>query len=183
MSIMPKDKNGIHLTIEEETKIVALLARGDTQESIEKEIGISQQTVSAVKKRNKENLAIISQKMLAKATEDALSIKQDANAKISHRLKRDDKAAQILDKAYDQYLNEEIDLKQFTEAARRIKELSINELVSVSKAMHDQSTAEEKPPATQSDLAALAMAIRSGDEVKITQAVFNAQSDPSPPQA
>lgn len=161
------------ISMETETKCVAMIARGDLHEEISKELGIALQSVGNIKKRNKANLQIIEQKLLTKATEDALSIKHNANKKISKRLMRDDKATQILDKANDDYLNDRIDIKEYTEMVRRVKELTINELVSVSKAMHDQSSELEKPPATQSDLAALAAAIRSGDEVKITQAVFN----------
>lgn len=163
------------LSLETETRIVALLARGDEQKSIAQETGVNQNTVGRVKLRNKENLEIIKQQLLVKAAEDADSIKQKANTKLSRKLDRDDKVVEIIDKAHEDYLEGEISIKEYSEILRKVKELSVGELVQVSKEMHNQTTAIEKPPATQADLAYLAAAIASGDEVKITQAVFNGQ--------
>lgn len=174
-----------HLNLEQETRIVALLARGtDTQGEIAKEVGVSDVTVTAVKKRNKENLAIISQQLLMRAAEDAGSIKEKANTKLSQKLDRDDKVVRIIEKAHDEFLEGEISIKEYSAILRKVKELSVNELVTVSREMHNQSAGAEKPPTTQQDLAFLAAAIASGDEVKITQAVFNGRANvPQQPSA
>lgn len=170
---------GSGLNIDTETRIVALLARGDTYEEIRQQIegGVSDVAIRAVKKRNKANLEIISQKMLIKATEDAGSIKQKANKIISHKLDNIDTNQLILDKARQDWLNDVIDYKTYEKILRKHHDASLGELVSVSKEMHSQSTAEDRPPADAKDMAALVAAIKSGDETKITQVVFNAKSD------
>lgn len=171
---------GSHLDTFTETQIVARLARGDKQLDIMAEMGVAIATVTAVKKRNKENLAIIKQKTLEKQIENAEAIKQKSNAKLSKRLDRDDEAEKIISKAQSEYLNGDISLKEFSDIMRRVKELSVNELVTISKEMHHQTVETDKPPAAAGDLTDLIAAIKSGDEVSITKAVFNGQRNNPP---
>lgn len=169
------------IDIATETKIVALLARGDTYTEIQGQIegGVSLVTIGAVKKRNKENLMIIAEKMAIKAAEDASSIKLKANKLISARLDVDGLDQEVLDHAKAQYLADEISWATYERIVNKSRAASITELVTVSKEMHHQSAEGDTPPANASDLAALAAAIRSGDSLKITQLVFG--NDNSPP--
>lgn len=172
-----------HISTVTETQVVALLARGDKHEDIRVQTGVSLDGIRLIKIRNKENLAIIKQKTLEKQIENADLIKAKANTKLSKRLDRDDTAEAILAKANKDYLDDTITLKEFTNIMHRVKELSITELVQVSKEMHHQSVETDTPKDSAADMAALIEAIRSGDEVSITKAVFNANNiappDPS----
>lgn len=167
------------LTLDQETKIVLLLARGDTREEIQAQMDfhVSKQTISAVKKRNKDNLQLIATKVAEKAAEDAASIKQKANTLIAKRLDKVDDTFEILDKARQDWLDDKITWKEYEKIQRRYKEVSLGELVNVSKEMHAQSNSGDTPPASPKDLAELAAAIASGDEVRITQATFNPKSN------
>jgi transposase len=174
---------GKGLSIEQETKIVMLLARGDEYKEIMKQVDVSINTITKVKNRNKANLALIAEKVMEKTADDAADIKQKANKLISKRLDKADTAQQLLEKAQQDFMDDKITYKEFADALRRIKEIGINELVTVSKEMHNQSSKGDEPPASSKDLATLAAALKSGDTLKITQAVFstNPQPDAQPP--
>lgn len=161
------------LSIVDETKIVMLLARGDTYEQIQAQVDVSAPTIGTVKKRNKENLELIKSKLTEQAAEDALGIKHKANKLISKRLDKADSAQQLLEKAQQDFLDDKISYKELADALRRFKEIGITELVTVSKEMHAQSNKADNPPSSPKDLQELAAAIASGDEVRITQATFN----------
>lgn len=170
------------LTIVEETKVVALLARGDRIQDIidafpGRQYKMSNKTVMAVRKRNAESLALLKQQALEKATEDAGSIKEKANKKISRRLDSDEKNRQVLEKAKSDMLDDKITWKEYKEILRAHKDLSIQELVSVSKEMHSQSSKATDDETPKADLAALVAAIKSGEETKITQVLFNARTE------
>lgn len=171
---------GKGLSVETETRIVALLARNDTYASIKEDTGASTHTINTVRLRNKENLEIIKQKMLIHAAKDAMSIKDKANDKIYSKLERDDKLIEILDKSRQDYMDGEISTTEYLEIVRKTTELSVTELVQVSREMHHQAVAEDPAPPTPADMAALVAAIKSGDETKITQVVFNGQRTPTP---
>lgn len=162
------------VSIERETKVVAMLARGDEQQQIIDALGggITKNTITAIKKRNKENLALIQEKMSVKAAEDAMSIKNKANVLISKKLDMGIDYDKILDKARQEWVDGDIDNQEFQKILNAHHDLSIGELVNVSREMHSQAAGPEKPPATASDLALLAAAIKSGDTLKITQMVF-----------
>lgn len=155
-----------------------LLARGDTYKQIQAQIerGVTDATISAVKKRNKDNLELIASKLMERAAEDAAGIKQKANTLISKRLDKVDDTFDILDKARQDWIDDKITWKEYEKIMRKFKDVSLGELVTVSKEMHAQSSKGDAPPSSPKDLADIAAAIASGDEVRITQAVFNAKS-------
>lgn len=168
-------KHYMKISIEEETKILALLARGDTYEKIREQVDgrVTDVTIRAVKRRNKENLDIIRQKMMEKATDDAMSIKDKANRIISNKLNHIDANLEILNKAREDWLDDKIDYKEFETIHKKYKDVTLNELVTVSKEMHHQAVETEQPKAAPQDLSALVEAIKSGDQVKVTQVLFN----------
>jgi hypothetical protein len=169
------------LTIQEETRIVALLARGDTHAQIQEQMarefrGVHMRTIAAVKKRNKENFDIIRARLLEKQEHDASALKEKANKMISKKLDIEDKKLEIIQRAREDYLNGAISLKELTEILKRHRETTLTELVSVSKEMHNQSSEDpDSKPDAQKDLSDLVNAIRSGDEVKLQQIIFNSK--------
>jgi hypothetical protein len=170
---------GKKLTVEQESRVIALLARGELYDDIRTHVKehfgrtISKASIVSVKKRNKENLAIIRDKLLQKEEEDALALKDKANKYLNKRLDREIKTSQIIDDAQKAYLNGEITVEEYVGIVRSHKEITVTEVVNVSKTMHEQSKNTETVENTKTDTAALVEAIRSGDEVTISQLVFN----------
>lgn len=167
---------GKGISIDQETKIVMLLARGDEYKDIMKQVDVSVNTITKVKRRNKDNLALIAEKVMEKALDDAAASKQKANKIISKRLDRDETNAEVLAKAQQDWIDDKITFKELEAVMRRFKEIGITELVTVSKEMHAQTSKGDDTPSSPKDLATLAAALASGDEVRITQAIFNAKS-------
>jgi hypothetical protein len=169
------------LTIQQETKIVALLARGDMyQEIIEAFKGerpLTNATISAVKKRNKENLELITQRQLEKEEADALAVKQKANKMIAKKLDQSDQNQETLDKANERYASGKITHKEYLSLTKHLKPVTIPELVSVSREMHTQSSAEPPKQDAHKDLQSLVAAIREGDEVELSKIVFRSKDD------
>jgi hypothetical protein len=170
---------GPPLSPEEETKIVALFARGETYENIRSivkaETGrhVAIQTISNVKKRNKDNIALIKNKFLEREEENAAAIRTKANRVINRKLDNEERKLDALEKAREEYLAGKIDLDEYAELVKANKELSITEVTNVSKTMHEQAKTEEPPAVESKDTAALVEAMRSGDEVTIQQIIFN----------
>jgi hypothetical protein len=166
------------LTAEEETKILALIVRGDTYSEIQKIMEkehrhVTQVTITKVKQRNKKNLEIIKARMQAKAETDAMALKDKANKILDKKLDRSEATEDILAKAQADYLDKKIEFKEYMEIIRTQREVSITELVSVSKEMHNQSKEDEATPVDKKDITALVQAIKSGDEVTLNQLIFN----------
>ena len=179
-AVSPIDKRP--LSVAEELKIVALLARGDTYQQIQTYFKANSMrtptnsTILSVRKRNKENLELIKSKILQKEAEDASSIKDKANSLIKKRLDRADSEAKVLAIANQQFVDGEIDMEELTRIKRLVKETGIVELVAVSREMYAQSRADtDVVNNTPKDLSALISAIRSGDEVKLQQIIFNSK--------
>lgn len=166
------------LSIIEETKIVALMARGDNYTEIQKELmdslgkHVSKVTLSKVRARNKENLALIAQRVMEKEEADALAIKNKANNIIKKKLDSEDKTEAIITKAKADYLDGEITIKEYMEVVKFHRPTGLTELVGVSKEMHNQAGTVPDKPVSSEDMAKLAAAIQSGDEVTLNQMVF-----------
>lgn len=172
-------KTKIPLSIEEETYIVALLGRGDTRNQIVEQVKakfgrqLSDGTLVAVRKRNKENLEIIKQRWLEKNEADAEAIKHKANKILSKRLDRDEKVNAVVEKARQDYLDKVIEFKEYLEIVRSHKENTISEIVSVSREMHNQvkETPEDRSSGG-SNTDALIEAIKNSDTVALNQLIF-----------
>lgn len=178
------------LSIAEEARVVALLARGDTQKQIQDHMQEEMQrhvafmTIGRVKKRNKGTLDMIAAKALQKAEADAASIKNKANSLISSRLDKADRFDKLIEKLETDYSEGTITYKEYVAERRKLKETTLPELVTVSKEMHHQTNAEPTPPASPQDISTLIAAIKSGDEVKLNQIIFNGDKNGNsePPQ-
>lgn len=163
----------VGISVQDETKIVALLARGDSYNAIHTETGVSLDTIGKVKKRNKENLDIITQKSLELEHSNAQAIKDKANKMLSKKLDADERNQDVLLQAKEDWLNNVIEFKQYEDILRRHKALSVSELVAVSKEMHAQASTGDSDKTPQADLTALTEAIRNGDTVQLNQMIFN----------
>lgn len=169
----------LKLSIAEETRIVALLASGSTYETIKAEFkgirNLSDPTIAKVKKRNKENLDMIAERMLQRQEQDAASIKQKANKLIAKRLDQSDEFQDLLNATLDDFKSGKIDYKTYQDKIKAFRTLSVSELVSVSREMHTQSGTEPAKETPHKDLQALVAAIRSGDEVRLSEMVFKSK--------
>lgn len=174
---------GTSLTAMQETKIVALLARGDSYSDIarlfeaEEDRPLNVHTVSAVKRRNQATLDKIKTATLQKQVADAMQIKLKANNVISTQLDNLERNSLILQKAGVEYLAGDLSLKEYTEIAKRLKGASLPELVAVSKEMHAQTNGTPDAPINPAEQAALVSAMEAGDTVKLTQVLFKKGGD------
>src|SRR3990167_612375 len=162
------------LSTEQETHIVALLARGDTYKDITAQMNdkfnrpVDKMTIVNVKKRNAGNLSLIKEKQLQKALNDAQAIKDKANTLISTKLNSATKAQEAIDKAKDEFSKGNINVDELTGIIKANITPTLPELFSVSKEMHNQAQADDKP-LERKDLTALAEALKSGDEIALNQ--------------
>lgn len=177
------------LNIVEETKIVALLARGDSYLQIRKQFTkefertLSLETIRKIRDRNAENLKIIMSRTLEKQEVDVLQIRAKANRKIENRLDLDSKQQDLLIKANEDFLNDKIDLQEYTKLVKSVKQLSVSDLVNVSKEMHAQSAGDPAPQGNPQDMARIAAALQNSDEVQLNQLVFKPKETPSDGQS
>lgn len=171
----------------EETTIVALLARGETQATIttymakEFDRHVASSTVALVKKRNKDNLEMLKQKVTEKNYVDALNIKNKANDRLSERLDADTKATKLFDSLHQKFEDGDITFQEYQNGLKLIPKsffVSTGELVAVSKEMNTQSRGEESPPTQSIDPAQLAKAIQEGDTLTLNQLVFKRNVEP-----
>lgn len=164
------------LTPVEETRLVAMIVRGDSYEELKVAIPgrtLSDHTISNLKKRNKENIEVLQQAMAAQEAEDALHIKRKANNLLSKRLDNAEHADTVIIKAQEDYAAGEITFKDYKALVAKHRGITVSELVSVSKEMHNQTITEEAAPAAVAkDMKLLADAIQSGDEVVLNQIIF-----------
>ena len=169
------------LTTAEETKIVMLLARGDTYPQIQEEMKpirhVNEVTIGRVKKRNQENLELIRERLLKREEEDALSIKRKANKLIANKLDRAETEDEKADKIREDHRNGKIDKAEYDRRMRTTQHTSLPELVTVSREMHSQSQTQPPAETPQKDLEALIQAINSRDQVEIVKTIFKAQDD------
>jgi len=135
-----------------EMTALAMIARGDTQKSVAGELGISQTTVHAITKRNSEVLKVMQSKMVERSLSLASKNHELAMKRLEKRLEDDEAVIETKD------------------------------LVSVSREMFSQSQLEKGKPTSitsgtevesQDRLKSLVNAIESGDEVVLSQIVFN----------
>lgn len=177
------------LDAQTETRVVAMMARGDSQEAIQgvlaKEmISISPSTLTAIRKRNKEALSYMQRVMMEHEATESTKILSKARKLIDGKLDRALNIDRRLEEISESYRNEEIDEKEYhylMESALRSADLSISELNAVAKESFNQSQIEQGKPTSISNnpdearqnLKQLLGAIDDSDEVKALQIIFN----------
>lgn len=171
----------------DQTRVVAMIARGDTYDSIKRvlstegiDIGIS--AISEVKRRNMDALRYMQDALIQHEAHQSTKILSKSRRLIERKLDRalsqDEEFADIKER----YASGEIDefqLKRLMELAMR-QELSVGELTSLTKEAFNQSQVEqgkptsitENPAQAKENLKTLLEAINSGDEALMAKAIF-----------
>lgn len=166
------------IPIDSETKVVAMLSRGDKQVDIAKEMGISEQTVSAIKKRNTENIAMIHSKMLEREQSEAIQIKTRAQRLANKKLRWAEEDADKVRTLTEQVRAGELDKDDFKAQAFNTEEVTLKDLASLIKDVDTGQPDKRQPDSTDTaSLKALVKALESGDEVALERIVFNPKDD------
>lgn len=171
-----------------ETKIVALMARGDShsqiQEAMQREgktIAIS--TLTDIKKRNSEALSYIQGKMIEHETSKTARILDKTRAMIDKKLDAAENLDETIAALRDKLESGEIDEHEHNllfNKALKDADISVKDLTTVSKEMFTQSQIEagkptsitENPDQAKKNLTKLLAAINSGKEEDIVKAIF-----------
>lgn len=183
---MSQTKN--KLDSQTETRVVAMIARGDTYETIAQTLEgegspLAISTISAIKKRNAEALAYMKRVMLEEQTTQSGKLLAKSRTLIERKLDRalrvDEELKELINELHDGV----IDPKEYSMRSAGIlgHELTITELNSVTKEAFNQSQIEQgkptaisnNPQQAREDLGHLLDAIKTGDEVRLQQIVFN----------
>lgn len=163
-----------------ELQVIALLARGDTYQSISDSVGISVPTVSDIKKRNKQALATIQEKMISHQASKSAKILDKAHDLIDGKLTK----AQSVDREREDLIKKldqgQISAEEFKARWETLYSPTLIELNAIQKEAFNQSQIEQgKPtaisntPKAKEELVELLEAIKKGDEVELFKMVFN----------
>lgn len=171
-----------------ETKIVALIARGDSYAKIkdylhDNGVELSISGIQKVKQRNTEALSYIERKLVDHATAKTARILDKAREQIEKKLDASNGDVPVLQELVDLRNNGEIDDQEFARLSMQAVSshgISIKDLTTVSKEMFNQSQIEagkptsitDNPTQAKENLMTLLAAINSGDEKRIAQAIF-----------
>lgn len=167
----------------DEVKVVALLARGDTQKSIAEEVGISPASVGVIKGRNADILSEIHGALVLQNTKQAKKILDRSHTLIDKRLSAEEQNYDDRVELKDKLDNSEITYSQYLSGLRAIPTISLAELTGLSKEMFNQSQIEDGKPTSipggagaNSDDAAkklqdLIEALHSNDSVKMLELI------------
>lgn len=175
------------LDSQQEARVVALIARGDSYSAIRDQLAsegveVALSTIGAVKKRNPEALAHIKKIIVADQTTRAQKILNKSRDLIDKKL---DRAADIdaeVARLQEAYEAEEITPREYWSALEVVlrQALTITELNSVSKESFNQSQIEankptsitESPAQAKENLERLLRAIASKDTSKVLEAIL-----------
>lgn len=169
-----------------ETKIVALIARGDTYQSIKErlakdgvEISISQ--ISNIKDRNLDSLEYIKNSLVKHETTNATRIMGKARQLVEDKLDAAMGNDKIRSDALRALLEGDIEKDEYESIMRETgSQIALKDLVTTSKEFFNQSQIEagkptsitENPTQAKENLKRLLEAINSGDEQRIVEAIF-----------
>lgn len=134
-----------------ETEVVAMLARGDTQEDIRRELAtrgieVSHTAISKVKQRNTEALQYLQDQVVEYERSQSAEILRDTHQLLSKQVKQ---ANQDFDRKaeLDERLDAgEISEEEYWQERRRLTELDMNSLSRLSREMFQQSQIEQGQP-------------------------------------
>lgn len=171
-----------------ETRIVALIARGDSYTTIQKElekdgISISTSGLSEIKKRNQEALSYIQHKLNEHQVSKTTKILDKARNMIEQQLDEANGNIPVLEELAELRANGDIDDAEFARlsmSAVTSRRISIKDLTTVSKEMFNQSQIEsgkptsitESPEQAKKNLQTLLEAINNKDEASMLKAIF-----------
>jgi hypothetical protein len=188
-------KTRTRLTTDQKMRALALLARGDTLSQVVGhlldyyQVTVSESALSQLRSNNKETIAQMQQVVADGQSAEAEAIATRARRLINNKLDRAERDAKTLEELDQDYRDGKIkDVQDYRRRKAGLMKISINELTTISKAMHSQSQhtpippAGDTPPALQSGshsgatpahLEAMLQAIAAGNTVELQRLVFN----------
>jgi hypothetical protein len=184
--------------MDQKLRALAYIARGDTMSQVaahlleDFEVSITESALYKIKKDNAETIQKIQERLADSAAADADALMKSSRVALARRLQRDSRDGAELELLDQQYRDGEIDKSEYQRKKAGLLQLSVNELVNISRSMHAQvikvpgGAGAELPPgpggpaqplpagsATPAQLEALLKAIQSGNHVEIQRIVFN----------
>lgn len=170
-----------------ETRVVAMIARGDTYEAIRRALGtegvsIAISTISDVKKRNPDALKYIQDALVEHEANQSTKLLSKSRRLLDRKLDRALRQDEEIQELTEQYQSGEFDEAVFNGLLHKAlkSELTVAELTSLTKEMFNQSQVEqgkptsitENPTQAKENLKALLEAINNNDDKAILEAVF-----------
>ena len=179
---------------EVETKIVALIARGDTYTDIVKTIEsedavtVSTSSISQIKSRNESALAHIKDKLQDHASSRINRLISKTHKSIEKKLDKAEQNEQELEKLSEQYLNGQITKEEYRVRSKHLVGISITELANVSDKLFRQSQAtgddsdklSANPAEAKQQLIQLLQVINVGDLDNLQKMIFEGFTDDKP---
>lgn len=171
------------ISVADEIKVVALLARGDTFKQIAEAVGISEGSITNIKERNADTLDDVRVKLVLQKTKQAKKILSRSHDLIEQRLSAEEKYYDDRVDLKESLENGEITYTQYLSGLRAIPTISLAELTGLSKEMFNQSQIEDGKPTSipggagdnSSDAAKklqdLIDALHSNDSVKMLELI------------
>ncbi len=137
-------------------------------------------SLSNIKKRNPDALAIIQGKLINHQVSSAKKLLKKSQQLIERKLDRAATAEQQREDLFQQFQAEEIDYKTYRLMMDKIYDPTLSELNAISKESFNQSQIEDGKPTTipgstgnqTADLIALVEAIKNKDEIVMERLVF-----------
>lgn len=172
-----------------EQKIVRLMALGKTQDDIlkkikkENKVELAKKTLTDIKKRNYESLEEQQRAIIRQEAATAASIHGKTNSMLYKRLEKADDDTETLWDLEQQYRDGDIDEEEFYKQISRLKDVSIEQLLKVSKEMYTQTGAAAEPNASSgasidpNQAKDLVNALKNSDAVELQRIVFSSHQD------
>jgi len=168
-----------------ETKIVAMIARGDTYADIQSQllndgIKLSIPGISKIKARNEQALSFIQNKMMEVEASKSAQILSKARNLIDKKLDKMDDTTDLDDLEDHKDEMEFPDYMKLKESIKSRNNITVKDLTTVSKEFFNQSQIEagrptsitESPEQAKKNLKVLLEAINSGNEEAMAKAIF-----------
>lgn len=183
------------LTMDQKLRALAYIARGDTMSQVaahlleDFDLTISEARLYQIKKENADTIQKIQERLADGVLADAEKLMQSSRVALARRLQRDARDGAELEQLDQQYRDGDLSKEEYQRKKAGLLQLSVNELVNISRSMHAQVVkapgSPELPPgagaaqplpagsSTPAQLEALLQAIQRGDHVEMQRIVFN----------
>lgn len=169
-----------HVSPQDEMQILALIARGGMSfEKIAEKFNTTQPTITNIKKRNPDTLAILKENLVNHRTTMATAILDKANKAIEKKLDDSEAYDSKVVELRQEWIEGAITEEEYNARLRGLQKLTVTELTSISREMHSQTksdgpdkTPPMNPGEAQAYLVELAKGLESGDEVVLERLVF-----------
>lgn len=183
------------LSTDQKMRVLALLARGDTLSQVAGyvletyQITISESAISQIRSKNKDTIAAMQQTVADGQSAEAEAIASRARRMLNTKLDKAERDSNELEDLDRQWRDGEIkDANEYRRRKAGLMKISINELTTISKAMHSQTAppppgnpdplglpagGHQLPTSTPARLEAMLQAVAEGRTVELQRLVFN----------